>query len=65
MKLFGIVGVSKLNKTFYTAFCFLKHEDGDTSKWALGYLTYLHKNYIPSNFPTTVITDRDLVLISV
>jgi hypothetical protein len=63
MKLFDIVGVSKLNRTFYAAFCLLKREDSETFKWALQCLGHLYGEFIPADFPTTVITDRDLALI--
>jgi len=64
MKLLDIVGITKLNRTFYAAFCLMEREGTETFRWALEWLRQLYQEFTKASFPTTVITDRDLALIA-
>lgn len=64
MKLLDIVGITKLNRTFYAAFCLLKYEDTDSFTWALGHLGGLYQEYFQAASPVTVITDHDPALLA-
>lgn len=64
MKLLDIVGITKLNRTYYAAFCLLTNEDTESFDWALRHLGYIYQQYFQVSAPTTVIIDHDHALLA-
>lgn len=64
MKLLDIVGVTKLNSTFFVGFCLLAAEEKESFSWALRCLKEIYSGVIHTLGPLTVMTDRQLSLIN-
>jgi len=60
MPLLDVVGVTSLNKTFYSCFAFLKGETEDDYSWAIERISRLYDGMEP---PKVLLTDRELALI--